>query len=139
MTLTTRCADRTRARLCAHALILLCLGATSQGQSPQASQRSAPLTGRVIADEGGNPIPYARVVVDSATGRQAARTDLQGRFALQAAAQQPRITVTKPGYAPAELTAARALNGIRLSRAAVIGGRVIDDVGEPGVGVRVSV
>jgi hypothetical protein len=97
-------------------------------------------TGRVLADDTGDPIPNARVsIVTTAEGTTTVRADDQGRFAVPEAAGGFRIVATKFGYVRREITVAagRPIE-IRLQRAAVISGRVIDEFGDPAPSIRVT-
>jgi protocatechuate 3,4-dioxygenase beta subunit len=106
------------------------------------AQQAIRLSGRVLADETGDPLPNARVTVSpAAPGARVVLTDRDGRFILPTTA--PRITViaSKSGYSHREVAIANADAPLelRLSRAAAVSGRVLDEFGDPVVGARVLV
>jgi protocatechuate 3,4-dioxygenase beta subunit len=105
-----------------------------------ARAQSLSITGRVVADETGEPIANARVTLAAAAqGTPVVLTDPDGRFALIAAAGRPSLVASKSGYARSELTpAAGEAIAIRLRRAAAISGRVVDEFGDPIVNARVA-
>jgi hypothetical protein len=111
------------------------------------AQSPNPLTvrGRVVASETGDPLPHARVVLfNDAAPLAAVFTDLDGRFAMASLpAGRYRLSVTKPGYAATTVfRAADALSegvDVRMPRSCAISGRVVDALGEPSIGVRVTV
>jgi protocatechuate 3,4-dioxygenase beta subunit len=90
-----------------------------------------------VADESGDPIAHARIVIyDNATARAALFTDADGRFASEPlAAVRRRIVVAKVGYATADITPVESdvVDGLnlRLRRSGAISGRVTDARGEP--------
>lgn len=119
------------------AVILGLAGALGQAQHVHDTARAAPQTrtigGRVVADDTGEPVPNARVTIESQEdGARVVLTDRDGRFTLTAAAVL-RLVVAKPGYARVEQppAAAGGRTTVRLQRAAVISGRVLDTLGDP--------
>src|SRR5215208_4984398 len=96
---------------------------------PRAAQSANPaparvtVRGRVVAAESGEAIANARVTVSGTpTG---VRTNVEGRFAI-AALPNANILVTKVGYLRVESPIAAATD-VRMTRAAAISGRAIDD------------
>jgi protocatechuate 3,4-dioxygenase beta subunit len=107
------------------ALVVLSAGLL-QAQGP-----AAPLHGRVVSAESGDPIRNARVKVPNDAGSEPVLTGEDGRFTLASAtAGQRSIVAEKTGYAG---TTAPASDGveIRMVKSGAISGRVIDDFGEP--------
>ena len=103
---------------------------------PLVAQTANPATarmtvrGRVVAAESGEAIPNARVTVSGTPA--GVRTNVEGRFAI-AALPRTNIVVTKAGYLRVESPIAAATE-IRMTRAAAISGRVVDEHGDPIVG-----
>src|SRR5687768_15894975 len=119
-------------------LAIVFLGAVLPAtQVTQATQ--ATLWGRVFSAQS-TPLRRARVVVvDGASSVDPVFTDEQGRFELRAPAQSRYLLhVTKPGFAPADVTVAAETLAesvdVRLERGAVVTGLIIDALGEPMVG-----
>jgi len=110
-----------------------------------AAQSASTITGRVIADDTGNPVANARVSIATASGFAApvTLTDADGRFSVPRPAEAPRagaalrVAVTKTGYTRTEAAAGERAVEIRLKRGAVISGRVVDEFGEPVENVRI--
>src|SRR5262245_58064624 len=76
------------------------------------------ITGRVVADATGTPIPNVRVALTAAAPGSPVLTDGDGRFTLPAPAGRQSVIASKSGYARSEPT---AVNGgqpieIRLRR-----------------------
>src|SRR5437899_9953324 len=97
--------------------------------------------GRVIADDTDEPLANARVAAPLAgVGTPVVLTDDDGRFTLTIPAGATRLAASKTGYGRSDMpvTAGRQTVDIRLQRAAAVSGRVVDDVGEPIQGARVS-
>ena len=127
--------------------------ARRQGQRPardaaQAPTGSASLAGRVLTADTGRPVKRARITA-SAGGRQSrtTSTDDQGRFQIAGLpAGSYTLTAFKNGFVnatygqrrplqpgtPVELAEGRAIENLdlRLTRGAVITGRVLDEDGE---------
>lgn len=105
------------------------------------AQPAIRVSGRVLADETGDPIPNARVTLTpAAAGAPVVLTDGDGRFTLTA--KRPvTVTASKSSYSHREVTiaSADAPLELRLLRAAVITGRVVDEFGDPIVGAHVLV
>lgn len=102
--------------------------------------------GRVAAADTGAPIPHARVTItNDARPLAPIFSDANGQFVSPplAAGGRYRLTVTKAGYAQESVAGAALQAGqpadVRLARSAAIVGRVIDDKGDPAIGVPVSV
>jgi hypothetical protein len=141
----------------AAALLVLASGLSLTAQQPArdvshpktTDHATGSLRGRVIAADSGLPLRNARVTVSSEDGPlPAVLTDDSGRFAVESlTAATYLVSANKPGYAtgrfgarkptdpPARVVVAdgAAANGIdiQMSRAGVIAGRVVDDLGEP--------
>jgi hypothetical protein len=94
------------------------------------------VSGRVVADETGNPIVSARVrILETGHPGPFVVTDSEGRFTvpLTSTSNAIAVAVVKSGYIRREalVRVAQAPIEIRLARAAVISGRVIDRLGNP--------
>jgi len=120
-------------------VILSAIALTAEAQPPRENpSASIPQTrtfsGRVLADETGDPIANARVSVSAAgTGAPVVLTDREGRFTLTAPPSRVTVVANKSGYGRREaiLPAADRSIEIRLSRGAAISGRVVDEFGDP--------
>ena len=132
------------------ALAIMILGAvalTARAQPPrERPAASAPPTrsvsGRVLADETGDPIANARVtLVSAALGTPVVLTSSDGRFTLTAPLARVVVAANKSGYSRREttVTAAESSIEIRLTRGAVISGRIVNAFGDPVMGSRVIV
>ena len=103
--------------------------------------QSTAITGRVVADATGDPIPNARVTLTTATlGTPVVLTDGDGRFAFTAPPGRQSVIASKSGHArtePAPAIAGQPIE-IRLRRGATISGRVVDRFGDPVVAARVA-
>ena len=120
---------------------------------PHDASQTRPLTGtgsirgRVIADDGDEPLRKARVVIGGPTSIPPGFTDDQGRFAFtKLPAGQYALTARKAGYAAAafgsrhpgeppmriDLAAGGTVDGVdvRMMRGAAISGRLVDEFGE---------
>jgi hypothetical protein len=105
-----------------------------------AGQRPTGVNGRVLADDTGDPIPNARVILSSPSQGTPVLTDRDGRFTLALSSYPARVTVaaSKTGYGPREVTASVGQPiEVRLARGAAISGRVVDAHGDPVLGARV--
>jgi protocatechuate 3,4-dioxygenase beta subunit len=130
-----------------------------QPSVPQAKTATCSVQGTVVTAAGAEPLRGARVVLTGADGRQAhtysASTDGEGRFCLsEVAGGRYRFQASKNGYvaqgyhpdgsagqdAVLELLDGQQIDKVlfRLSRAAVIQGRITDENGEPVAGVQVE-
>lgn len=92
------------------------------------------ISGRVVADETGEPIRNARIgVTPAANGPSVGLTDADGRFTFSVPSGRVTISASKSGYAKAEATATAGADAIeiRLHRGAAISGRVVDEFGDP--------
>ena len=100
------------------------------------------LSGRVVADDTGDPLSNARVTVTPPpAGGAVVLTDREGRFSLPARSPTVKLTVSKTGYGPrdsGEISAASPVV-IRLERGVAISGRVVDPFGDPVFGGHVVV
>ncbi len=135
------------------ATMILVLGVAMWGQTAQRQagpqQTASPvanrtpqalISGRVVDDESGAPVPNARVTMSATgVGVPVVLADQQGRFSLLAPTGRHLIIASKTGYTKREVaaTAGSAVVEIRLPRGASISGRVTDESGDPGVGFRV--
>lgn len=99
------------------------------------------ISGRVVADDSGEPIPNAGVgLVAPSVPEAAVLTDADGRFTFDVGPGDYTVTARKTRYAAHAAAAIRVGQplDIRLQRGAVISGRVIDDAGEPVIAARVT-
>jgi protocatechuate 3,4-dioxygenase beta subunit len=122
----------------------LVVALTAHAQIPRDAPRpTTPIavTGQVVADETGDPVPNVRVAVSlPSPGEPAVLTDGDGRFRLRVPTGVIRIVASKTGFAPESAAIMdREPAQIRLRRAASISGRIIDELGEPLVDARVVV
>jgi len=105
-----------------------------------AGQQPTRVSGLVLADDTGNPIANARVILTSPSQTAAILTDRDGRFVLALSSSPARVTVaaSKTGYGRREVTAAlgEAIE-VRLARGAAISGRVVNVHGDPVMNARV--
>src|SRR5437016_4560003 len=102
--------------------------------TPASSSQPSTVTGRVVADDTGAPLPNARVALGSAAiGTPVVVTDSEGRFTFRSnTTGRFAIAASKTGYARREITSASGEPiEIRLPRGAAIEGRVVDDAGDP--------
>src|SRR5882672_2235300 len=123
--------------------IALTAGAQPPRENPSASvPQTRSFSGRVVADETGDPIANARVSLSApGPGTPVVLTDREGRFTLTAPPARVTVVANKSGYGRREaiLPAAERSIEIRLSRGAAISGRVVDEFGDPMMGARVIV
>jgi protocatechuate 3,4-dioxygenase beta subunit len=116
--------------------------AQARGQSPTNDAPAATITGRVVGDSSGDPIPNARVTLSPESPTlPVVLTDADGRFSLAAPAGVHTVAVRKAGYARDDATPSvpgRAVE-IRLKRGAAISGQVLDELGDPVIGIHVFV
>lgn len=125
--------------------LLSVVAAQAQPQAPRnALASTAPgtiISGRVVSDSTGDPIPNARVTLTGAPQAvPAVLTDRDGRFTVTAQTGRYGVSASKTGYARRDATPAvpgQAVE-IRLNRGAAISGRVLDELGDPVPGVRVA-
>ena len=100
------------------------------------------ITGRVVADESGDPVANARVVANAGSSdRLITVTERDGRFSLPVPPGRHGIVATKPRFARGQVTVDAGAEGveIRLRRGAAISGRIIDEFGDPVVAASVFV
>jgi len=119
--------------------LLLAIHALPPGS---AAQSRSIIEGRIVAADTGDPLRNARVVITS--GRETTRvlTDGSGRFSQAAPADGPcTVSVAKAGYAKATVTVRTPSDPliVTMARGAVIAGSVMDDRGNPVIGVSVIV
>src|SRR5437867_7310189 len=130
-------------RIIAVTLVVSAVALVVRAQSPQVStsaRQTVTISGRVVADETGDPLPNARVSITSATlGTRVVLADGDGHFALTVPPDRYTVVAAKTGYVTGEATATggQAIE-IRLRRAAAISGRVIDEFGDPMPAVSVT-
>src|SRR5688572_12325911 len=112
-------------------------------QSPAAQSA---ISGRVVADDSGDPIANARVVLNfpgkpGGSDRVVAVSERDGRFVLPVLPGRHNIVATKPRFARGQVTvdAGTDAGEIRLRRGAAISGRIIDEFGDPVIAARVFV
>src|SRR5262245_24073777 len=105
-----------------------------------ARAQTASVTGRVVSDATGDPIPNVRVALATSTATSPVLTDGDGRFVLAAHAGSENVIASKSGYARSEPATANAGQPIeiRLRRGATISGRVVDRFGEAVAAARVT-
>src|SRR5688572_18357600 len=149
---------RVRSRLFLASLLGFSLAIAIEAQTPPSDPRTGLIVGQVIDGDSGKPISGAIVSLGAAAGPpQAPRvlTGSDGRFVFR---DLPRgsfpIVATKPGYAegaygrrrpggpsrPVTLAEGERVGDVvaRMWRYAAISGTVLDEIGEPLVGVRIS-
>lgn len=105
---------------------------TLSAQGAPAKPQSRTIRGRVLAADSGEPLANTRVIISgTAVG---VRADLEGRFTISVPSGR-MLRVSKSGYMGQEV--APSAGEIRLVHAGAITGRVLDDRGDPVVGVYV--
>ena len=120
-------------------VILSAIALTARAQSPRdhpsaSEPATRTLSGRVLADETGDPIANARVsLLTTGQGVPVVLTNHDGRFTLTAPPTRLTLAASKSGYGRREATVAITEPSveIRLSRGAAISGRVVDEFGDP--------
>jgi protocatechuate 3,4-dioxygenase beta subunit len=108
---------------------------------PTTSAAAIVITGRVVTDSTGDPIRNARVTLfPESQETPVVLTDAAGAFRLTAPLGRFSVVASKTGYARADATP--AVSGqpveVRLKKGAAIVGRVVDERGDPVVGVQVA-
>ena len=123
---------RNRLALCAVLAASIVSMQAQQNVPAPATSRTQTRTvhSRVVADDNGNALPNARLVVDADEGRASAASDGDGRFALTAPANATTLSVSKAGFTTARVPIGDGME-IRLPRGAAIVGHVTDDGGGP--------
>lgn len=113
-------------------LLLVCLAG-----SPQATST---LTGRVVADDTGLPVANVSIALVSGEDDDVVLSDRDGRFAIQRPPGKGELRVHKAGFEHLRLQPRDDGSSleIRLHRAAVLSGRVIDPRGDPVVDAQVA-
>ena len=132
-------------------LLLVASGVTAQDLGPLARGDSA-ISGRVVDSESGLPVAGARVdlrVTAGGSPADAVFTDAAGTFAISGfTAGVYRLSATRLGYVdmfaepamqPVTIAARQHVEGltIRLKRAVVVTGTVVDEYGDPVDGITV--
>jgi protocatechuate 3,4-dioxygenase beta subunit len=100
------------------------------------------ITGRVVADESGDPVANARVVANAGSSdRLVTLTGRDGQFSLPVPPGRHGLVATKARFARGQVTVDAGAAGveIRLRRGAAISGRIIDEFGDPVVAAAVFV
>ncbi len=100
------------------------------------------ITGRVVADQSGEPLPNVRILLNmpEANDRVLVLTDRDGRFTLPAPPGKHNVAVSKTRFARSEVTASPGTAvEVRLRPGAAVSGRVVDEAGDPVVMARVTV
>lgn len=99
------------------------------------------ISGRVLADDTGDPVPNARVTLMRPGPGATVLADRDGRFTLTVLAGAVTVAAAKPGFARSEVTATPAGQPIdmRLPRGAAISGRIVDTRGDPLVAASIAV
>ena len=129
------------------ALLFISLARTMPAQEPQPKREGA-ISGRVVADDG-QPLGGAQVIAIGvgkspiAGGMQMSTCDAEGNFKVTGLSQGVyTLLASSPGYVSIQHQSLNYRIGentiIQLVRGGVITGRVIDEFGEPVVGVRVQ-
>jgi hypothetical protein len=106
------------------------------------AQQGVGISGRVVADDTGDPIANARVAITPPVPvASAVLADADGRFTLTLPPDRSSVAADKSGYSPREIkvTAANPSIEIRLLRGAAVSGRIVDEHGDPVMNVRVFV
>ncbi len=126
--------------------ILSAIALNALGQSPRETPSSSAvptvqISGRVLADGTGDPIANARVSLLGGAHARVSLTDGDGRFAFSVPSGRYSISAKKSRYGRADLAVVDPAQpvALRLPRAAVISGRVVNEFGDPVVWARVSV
>lgn len=101
------------------------------------------ITGRVVADDSGDPLQNARVALNlpNSQARVVVVSDREGRFSLPAPEGRHNVVATKTRFARGQATTVAGAGPveIRLRRGAAISGRIIDELGDPVISSRVVV
>ena len=124
------------------------VAASAQAQDPRGaatvSAGAVVIAGRVVTDSTGDPIRNARVTLSpDSPHTPVVLTDAAGAFRLTAPGMSVgrySVVASKTGYARADATPAVAGQPVevRLKKGAAIVGRVVDERGDPVVGVQVA-
>jgi protocatechuate 3,4-dioxygenase beta subunit len=110
-------------------------------RAPATNAGTVVISGHVVADATGEPIRNARVTLSPASqGTSVVLTDAAGAFQFRATKGRYGIVAGKTGYARAGATVQDADGAVelRLKKAASVAGRIVDERGDPVVGVQVS-
>jgi hypothetical protein len=110
-------------------------------RAPTTSADAVVITGRVVTDSTSDPVRNARITLfPESQETPVVLTDAAGAFRLTAPLGRFSVVVTKPGYARADASPAVAGRPVevRLKKGAAIAGRVVDERGDPVVGVQVA-
>lgn len=122
-------------------ILVIAVGLLAQAEPSNVAATSSVISGRVRADDTGEPVPDARVTVLSIPNAPIVRSDRDGRFEVLVPAGALRIAISKSGYVRREVSRAapdRSID-IRLSRASAVAGRILDLAGDPVIGALVSI
>lgn len=105
-------------------------------------QAQTDVSGRVVSDETGDPLPNARVALTTSLfGSPVVLTDRDGRFHFAAApSERTGVAASKTGYARHDVALSPGGQPIeiRLQRSAAISGQVLDEFGDPVFAARVA-
>jgi len=125
--------------------LVAAIAPSAEAQAPRraatTSAEAVVITGRVVMEASGDPIRSARVaLLPESQETPVVLTDAAGTFRLTAAPGRYSVVVGKTGYARAAATPAVAGEPmeVRLKKGAAIAGRVVDERGDPVVGVQVA-
>jgi protocatechuate 3,4-dioxygenase beta subunit len=100
------------------------------------------IRGRVVVDGTDEPVVNARIAAQSsALGSAVTLTDDEGRFTLDVAASDARLSVHKTGYGRLDVAVGNGAESIeiRLQRGASVSGTVVDEFGDSVQGARVAI
>ena len=105
------------------------------------AQPGSVIAGRVVAADTGDPLRNALVTVTTPRDLPPVVTDANGLFSVAAPPEGVSVSIAKAGYAKTTVTLQAAAEAVvvRLFRGAVISGAVMDDKGDPVIGVSVIV
>lgn len=125
-------------RRCAAVFVLLFCALALVGRA----QTSGVIAGRVVDADTGDPLRNAQVIAKTTRDLPPVLTDADGRFSIAApAVGGSTVSVAKAGYAKTTVklqSPARTVE-VKLSKGTVISGAVMDDKGDPVIGVSVIV
>ena len=124
-------------RRCAAAFVLLLCALAPLGRA----QPGGVIVGRIVAADTGDPLRNALVTVKTPRDLPPVLTDADGLFSIAAPVEGGTVSIAKAGYAKTtvKLQAPAEAVVVKLSRGAVISGAVMDDKGDPVIGVSVIV
>jgi protocatechuate 3,4-dioxygenase beta subunit len=105
------------------------------------AQPGGVIAGRVVAADTGDPLRNALVTVTTPRDLPPVLTDANGLFSIAAPSEGGTVSVAKAGYAKTTVTLQAPAEAVvlKLFRGAVLSGAVMDDKGDPVIGVSVIV